>query len=551
MKKDLVLFSVVSVLIPITACKASDNLPAPLIEYLENKNPSEQQGNKFYDDVTIWAEKDPEAATKWAYRLQKERGENDNTAVGAVLGVVRGVSKQGPQKTFRWIKTNFTDEKDRLNTICDLAVVEAFSGMPAIKIAEAGNSEFDKNSMENVYIAQNFFLKVPTDQENEVVKYGVSISDPQGLYKRAILGPTLENIAKKDFSRASLIWSSLENGNAKNLLFTTIFEEHLLGMNPEQIVSWLNSHEVSLIHRSSIESKMFEDWYVADKEKATLYFIERSKSCQPSEIFAFVSSIEKTSPNEAFELISKIYDQNTRINNLDIYAYRLYKNNLRKFDEIYKNNTNPEISLSLRKTLFNVYSSEDPKRACLYFEDLTKTEQESLKVFLWLSCTKWFEADSRNFMQWARALKKDEFQPIFAYLQATSKKFSSEENIKYISEEMPLGPKRDDAFDRIVDQMALKNAEEAITWAFTLKNENEKVQAIQKILLIWSVKDPASACDWITDNIKEYPDRLEPTFFGPFILLSNKDKKAALEKSKRIQSPKLRQLAITGLQLIK
>ena len=309
-----------------TICLASENIPENINNYLRNTNPTEEQGNRFYDDVTIWAEKNPETATVWAYNLQKEKGENDNTAVAAVLGTVRGISKQGPKKTFEWIKSNFKDEKERLNTIVDLAVVQAFQEVPVVQIAEAGNLVFEKNSKENIYIAQNFFSKVPQNQEDDVLKYGNLINDPQGLYKGNIIGPTLNNIAKRDFMKASSIWSNLENGNCKNLLFTTVIEKYLNQMKPQDVVQWIKTHEMSSMQRSSIENKIFKDWYLADKQEPTLYFIERSKNCQPSEIYSFVNSIEKISPKEALELISKIEDQNVKDGNFNLYAFTLYKN---------------------------------------------------------------------------------------------------------------------------------------------------------------------------------------------------------------------------------
>lgn len=531
--------------------KAAVEVPQNIKQYLELKTPSDEQSNNFYDDVTLWAEKDLKQATTWAYNFQREKGESDLNASTATLGVIRAASKLGPEKTFEWIKTNLETEKERLDAISSLIVVEAFKNTKRVEIAEAGNKFFNVGSNENIFIAQSFFNSVPSDQENDVVQYGALIKDPDGLYKSAILGPVLDAIAQKDFVKASKIWSDLENGNCKNLIFSTVIEKYLNTKKPSDIVQWINSHDMSFITRSEVERKMYKDWYLTNEQEATRYFIERSKNCQPSEIHAFVSSVEEISPYKALELITKIEDPSTKDSNLDLYAYGLYKNNLVKFEEIYKTNTNPEVSLALRKTLFNIYCSENPKKACLYYQDLTQSEKDKVKVFFWLACGKWFEADSNSFMQWARTLQKDEFKSIIFHLRATSKKFSSDENVKYIAEEMPLGPKRDEAFSSLVDQKAMKNPEEAILWAFSLKNESEKVQAIQKVLIFWSVKDPAAACDWITDNIKEYPAELEPSFLGPFVLLSNKDKKAALEKSKKIQNPKLRQLTTTALRFIK
>ena len=101
MNKNLTLLVGCFIIISNIGLKA-ENLPENIKSYLKIENPSNEEKNEFYDNVTKWAEKEPEAATKWAYTLQRERGLKDSTASVAVLGVVRAISKQGPKKTFEW-----------------------------------------------------------------------------------------------------------------------------------------------------------------------------------------------------------------------------------------------------------------------------------------------------------------------------------------------------------------------------------------------------------------------------------------------------------------
>jgi len=545
-KFELLIFAV---LILTCISHAETELPQNIKLYIELTNPSEQQSNKFYDDVTSWAETDLKSATDWAYDLQRKKGENDLTASTATLGVIRAATKRGPEKTFEWIKANLKNEQERLDAISSLTVVEAFPQVPLIKIAEAGNTAFEKNADENVYIAQSFFHKVPLDQEEDVIKYGQKINDPRGLYKSAILGPVLEATAQKDFEKASKIWSDLDDGNSKNLLFTTSIEKYLLKMAPEETIKWLNAHKISSIQRGLVESKFFGDWYVSDQEAATQYFVLRMRTTQLSDVLNFISAVEKVKPQQAMELLSKIEDPNMRDLNLQIYATKLKEKNPKQFQDAMSTSSNIIVNQAVRRREFDQLSQNDPKKACWYYQQLPENEKENIKVFYWLSCVKWYEADQKDFMIWARALKKSEYDPIIGFLNSTSKKFANDSNAKYVAEEMAHGQKRDATLKTIIQQKAMQNPEDALTWAFNLKNETEKIQAIQVILLMWSAKDSAATCDWITDNIKQYPKELEPNLLGPFLLLSNKNKKTAIEKSKKIQNPKLRQLVIIGLEM--
>jgi hypothetical protein len=528
---------------------AESKAPRNINLYIEITNPSEEQSNKFYDDVTSWAETDLKSATDWAYDLQRKKGENDLTASTATLGVIRAATKRGPEKTFEWIKANSRNKQERLDAISSLIVVEAFLKEPLIKIAEAGNEAFERNADENIYIAQSFFNKVPLDQEEDVIKYGQKINDPSGLYKSAILGPVLKATAQKDFEKASKIWSDLDDGNSKDLIFTTSIEEYLLKMAPEETIKWLNAHKISSLQRGLVEGKFFGAWYVSEQEAATQYFVMRMKTAQPGDVLNFISAVEKVKPQQAMEFLSKIEDPNLRDLYLQIYAANQKEKNPKQFQNAMRSSSNQIVNQAVRRGEFDQLFQNDPKKACLYYQQLPENEKESIKVLYWLSCVKWYEADQKEFMVWARTLKKSEYDPIVGFLDSTSKKFANDSNAKYVAEEMAHGQKRDETLNRIIQQKAMQNPEDALAWAFNLKNEKEKIQAIQQILLMWSVTNSAATCDWITDNIKQYPEELESSLSGPFFLLSNKDKKTAIEKSKKIQNPKLRQLVIIGLQL--
>jgi len=528
---------------------AESKAPRNINLYIEITNPSEEQSNKFYDDVTSWAETDLKSATDWAYDLQRKKGENDLTASTATLGVIRAATKRGPEKTFEWIKANSRNKQERLDAISSLIVVEAFLKEPLIKIAEAGNEAFERNADENIYIAQSFFNKVPLDQEEDVIKYGQKINDPSGLYKSAILGPVLKATAQKDFEKASKIWSDLDDGNSKDLIFTTSIEEYLLKMAPEETIKWLNAHKISSLQRGLVEGKFFGAWYVSEQEAATHYFVMRMKTAQPGDVLNFISAVEKVKPQQAMEFLSKIEDPNLRDLYLQIYAANQEEKNPKQFQNAMRSSSNQIVNQAVRRGEFDQLFQNDPKKACLYYQQLPENEKESIKVLYWFSCVKWYEADQKEFMVWARTLKKSEYDPIVGFLDSTSKKFANDSNAKYVAEEMAHGQKRDETLNRIIQQKAMQNPEDALAWAFNLKNEKEKIQALQQILLMWSVTNSAATCDWITDNIKQYPEELESSLSGPFFLLSNKDKKTAIEKSKKIQNPKLRQLVIIGLQL--
>jgi len=62
-KFELLMFAV---LILTCISHAETELPQDIKLYIELTNPSEQQSNKFYDDVTSWAETDLKSATDWA-----------------------------------------------------------------------------------------------------------------------------------------------------------------------------------------------------------------------------------------------------------------------------------------------------------------------------------------------------------------------------------------------------------------------------------------------------------------------------------------------------
>jgi len=513
------------------------DVPQNLKGFLELKNPSKAEQNKFYDDVTAWAEKDPKLAKEWAYELQEDRGDKDVTASTATLGVIRAISKSGPTKTFEWIRDNLDEEKDRLDAIVCLQVVEAFKNIPMVDIAKEGNKVFELDSNENVYIAQNYFLNVPENEIDDALSYGANL--PEGLYKVTVLGPVVDQLAKKDFKKASAFWDRLADGQAKDVLFSSTFQKELIQMKPIDSIEWLKIHKVKGIRLDLLEAKIFGQWFKSDKNSATDFFVERMHSSKPASALFYINELEPAGPAIVLDVLAKVRDEKTRALNLEMYSKSLLKKDPEAFEKIQKETKNPEIKNALNKALMTSDASNGPKAACFFFQNLPEKERDSLRMDFLFSCLRWHEKEPKEFMQWARTLRKKDYDSIILFLQSTSSKFVSDETTQYVVQEMALGPKRDSAIGRIAEQKANKDPEEAADWALGLDKPAEQDEALGAVMYMWGTKNPELAVNWIVIHIKER-EVLNAQLLYPFIVLAKKDYQQAVTKALELSNQNLR-----------
>lgn len=159
------------------------DIPASVSSLIEKPNPTEADLNQLAQEVSVWAKNDPSAATRWAYGIKRQRGDQDIVAFAATQGVFRAVSRLEPEGAFKWIQQSLKSQSEREDAILGIMQEGAFKDVPLVSIAKAGGI-FGINSFEHATIINAFMSKIPRDQSSELQKYCDSL--PSGVSKNIL-----------------------------------------------------------------------------------------------------------------------------------------------------------------------------------------------------------------------------------------------------------------------------------------------------------------------------------------------------------------------------
>jgi len=186
----------------------------------------------------------------------------------------------------------------------------------------------------------------------------------------------------------------------------------------------------------------------------------------------------------------------------------------------------------------------DPKEAVLY---AMERRNEGIKLeFPFYFGTEWHKKSPKDFMEWARALRKDEYDLALQCTFETKENQGTQEADEYVQKVMARGPKRNQALGVIAFKKASESPEMAAEWASQFSTDDEaRINILNMIALIWAAKDPERTIDWIVDLSDTLPSELtgDSTSISAFFTLTRlfeRNPKLAFQKATELKNPDVR-----------
>jgi len=515
-----------------------------MLEFIKKEKTTDQEDEAFVDAVTKWAEKDLTAAQRWAYDLKGDTTKSQNAYSFATMGVMDAVAKRGLRASFDWLR-NLNTSEERIDAI--IAFQNIFKETPSIEIAEVGRS-LDSDSKEQLSLAMGF-VAMPPKEVPGLVKYALTLNEEK--YKEEIIRACIYAINSKDPEEALRIWETLPNDENKDQIFGQTFSRAIQNKPPVEALEWLKMQTFEGTFKKIAYDIIIQKWLDSEPDEAGNYvFTQQGSKLQQLDIIKYTDSLSKKWPEKVFSWLQRIPNKSERKIYLDEYAKKLRKENPKLFKKIQEETRDPEILNALNQALWSGAIENGPQQLCLYYMGLSDGAKEDRKTEFLISCLRWHDAEPLEFMRWARSLRKDEFSTIILFLHATSRKFDQEETRSYVADEMALGPKRDSAIEAIARKKARDDPKGAAIWAQQLPMDNARVEAIDAITSIWSLKNPSEACDWIVYVCNTLPDNSIGLWF-PFLALSKENTLLALQKAMKLKNSSSRSntISIIGARL--
>lgn len=509
-----------------------------MLEFIKKDKTTDEEDGAFLFAVTQWAEKDLSAAHKWAYALKRDNAKDEKLYSYATMGVMDAVAKKGVKTSFEWVKTLSTSE-ERSDAV--LLVSGSFKDTSSLEIAEAGLI-LESGSAEQVCVG-NLFVSASAKEVPELIKFAQKIDNEE--YKNAIIDSCFFAINEKDPEEAIKIWEALPNDREKDQLFRRYFAQSVENKPPIEALEWLKVHTFDGFNKERTRDNIMQKWTDSDPDAAGEHVLkEFGNNPEALQILNYTETLSKQWPDKVFPWLKKLPNSEKETFYANRFAEELRKQNPKLFDKIKKETEDPVIIKALDHASFSEASDKGPQEACKMYMELDQKAKKDLQVEYLFSCLKWHEANPVEFMRWARSLRKEEFDSINLFLQATSKKFDSQERKTYIADEMALGPKRDSAIVAIAQKKVSDDPKEAALWAQQLPLDNARVEAIDAVAMSWSLKNPSDACDWLIFISDTLPDNSNTLCF-PFVTLSDTDPLLALQKAMKLKTSEARNTIIT------
>jgi len=504
--------------------------PTPeMLEFIKKEKTTNEEDDAFVKAVTLWADKDLTSAQKWAYSFEKSDGPNGRNYSYATMGVMDSIAKKGVKPAFEWIKgLNSTD--DRIDAI--IVFQNFFQNIPAVQVAEAGLI-LEPGSEEQLSLANGFVSAKPVEVP-KLFNFAMELKEEK--YRDSILMSALFAINKTDPNAAMNLWESMPEIGYKDQLYGQYFAKSIEGRPAVEALEWLKMHKFDGVCKSGSKSNIIRNWTDSEPDAAGDYILSESgNNPKPIEIMSHVKNLSKKWPEKVLPWLKKLPDGFMRKYHMEKYATELLELNPELFEKIKEETKDPEIFQALDQASFSRAKNKGPEEACRSYLTLNPGPKKEKEMEFLISCLQWHEKNPVEFMRWARTLRGEQFKTINAFLQATSKKYESEESATYVTDEMALGAKRDSAIVSIANKKAREDPKGAALWAQQLPPDNARIEAIEAVAVAWSIKDPSAACDWIKFIADTIPEKSIAIPF-PFLALSKTNPLLALQKAIKLKT---------------
>lgn len=509
-----------------------------ILEFIKKDKTTDEEDGAFLLAVTQWAEKDLSAAQKWAYGLKGDNAKDEKLFSYATMGVMDAVAKKGVKPSFEWVKTLSTSE-ERFDAVSCISC--GFKDTSSLEIAEAGII-LESGSPEQLGVASSF-VSASANEVPGLIKFAQKIDGKE--YGNAIIDSCFYVLNKHDPEEAMKLWESLPNDLEKDQLFRRYFAQSVENKPPIEALEWLKVHTFDGFNKERTRDNIIQKWTDSDPDAAGEYVLkEFGNNPKASQILNYTETLSKQWPEKVLPWLKRLPNSEKETFYLDRFAKKLREQNPQLFDKIKKEEEDPIIIKALDHASFSVASIKGPQEACKMYMELDQKAKKGLETEFLFSCLKWHEATPVEFMQWARALRKEQFDSINLFLLVTSKKFDSDERKTYIADEMALGPKRDSAIVAIAQKKVSDDPKGAALWAQQLPLDNARVEAIDAVAMSWSLKNPSDACDWLIFISDTLPDNSN-TLWMPLVTLSDTDPLLALQKAMKLKTSEARNTIIT------
>ena len=500
-----------------------------MLEFIKKEKTTNEEDDAFVKAVTHWADKDLTSAQKWAYSFEKSDGPKGRNYSYATMGVMDSVAKKGLKPAFEWIK-GLKSTDDRIDAI--IVFQSIFQNIPAVQLAEAGLI-LGPDSEEQLSLASGFVATKPGEVP-ELFKFAMELKEEK--YRDSILMSALFAINKTDPNAAMNLWESMPEIGYKDQLYGQFFAKTIEGKPAVEALEWLKMHRFDGFCKAGSKNNIIRNWTDSEPDAAGDYILSESgNNPKPMEIMSHVKNLSKKWPEKVLPWLRKLPDGFMRKYHMEKYATELLETNPELFKKIKEEIKDPEIFQALDQASFSRAKNKGPEEACRSYLTLNPGPKKEKEMEFLISCLQWHEKNPVDFMRWARTLRGEQFKTINAFLQATSKKYESEESATYVTDEMALGAKRDSAIVSIANKKAREDPKGAALWAQQLPPDNARIEAIEAVAIAWSIKDPSAACDWIKFISDTIPEKSIAIPF-PFLALSKTNPLLALQKAIKLKT---------------
>lgn len=187
---------------------------------------------------------------------------------------------------------------------------------------------------------------------------------------------------------------------------------------------------------------------------------------------------------------------------------------------------------------------KDPKEATLFA--LERKNAGFQVEFPFYFASLWHKNNPKEFMEWARTLRKEEYQlALDSTLEAAESDNTKDAN-DYVEKQMARGPKRTQALEVIAFKKATSNAEAAAEWASQFsKDDDARINVLNIVAIKWATLDPDKTIEWIIDISDTLPSELtgDCTSVSAFFTLTRlfeRNPKLAFQKATELKNPDVR-----------
>ena len=408
----------------------------------------------------------PNLAAKWAESLSLD----DPDRAAAVDSVVMEWCEKDPEHAVEWLHS-----------------VAKTKTLPAPYLTKEWG---EKTSVAATFCYEGLYKKSP------LLALEWSIKNPDQRTRYFEAHRLIEQWARDDILGAQSFISKIQDPELRFLLLLAFIQpaETFKTSDYEGVANWMR--EIKLSPFSSSKGNLFPEFMSIWIDK------------DPGAAMAWIETIEPANSDEKrvkSEIILILKKQEnpygfTFFKSVEIFDPYLEKNRL------IKANPDPHLlpidgAKQERSDLIDskvmALGWKDPKAAVLYAVKKQEEGYSDVK-FPYIFGSMWYQKSPKEFMEWARTLKKEQFASAETCTWIEGKDSNSSEADEYVRTKMARGEKRNRAIYFIARKKYAQNPSEATSWAESFPVDDEgRVYAIDSVMLAWIQKDPHDAVKWL------------------------------------------------------